>query len=32
MQAANEPVPNVREACVKSERDIALRCDKGSVR
>ncbi len=32
MNAANEPVANVREACVKTERDIALKSDKGSVR
>ncbi len=33
MQAtANEKVANVRQACVKSERDIAMRCDKGSIR
>ena len=32
MQAANEAVPNVREACVKTERDIAMKFDKGPVR
>ena len=32
IQAANEPVPNVREACVKTERDISVRYEKGPVR
>jgi len=32
MSAASDPVANVREVCVKSERDIALKCDKGSIR
>ena len=32
IQAANEPVPNVREACVKTEREIAGRYEKGVVR
>jgi hypothetical protein len=30
--ASNEPVPNIREVCVKVERDIAQRFEKGSVR
>ena len=30
--ASSEPVPNIREVCVKVERDIAQRFDKGSVR
>lgn len=32
IQTANEPVANVREACVKTERDIAMRFDKGPIR
>ena len=30
--ASNEPVPNIREVCVKVERDIAHKFDKGSTR
>jgi hypothetical protein len=30
--ASNEPVPNIREVCVKVERDIAQRWEKGSIR
>lgn len=32
IEAANEPVPNVREACVKTERDIAIKCSKSGIR
>jgi hypothetical protein len=32
MNAASEPVANVREACVKTEREIAGRYEKGVVR
>lgn len=30
--ASNEPVPNIREVCVKVERDIAHKFDKGNTR
>ena len=30
--AGGEPVPNIREVCVKVERDIAQRWEKGSIR
>jgi hypothetical protein len=32
ISACNEPVPNIREVCVKMEREIANRWDKASVR
>jgi hypothetical protein len=32
ISASNEPVPNIREVCVKMEREIANRWDKISVR
>lgn len=32
INASNEPVPNIREVCVKVERDIAQRWEKPSVR
>lgn len=32
INTANEPVANVREVCVKTERDIALKFEKGSIR
>jgi serine/threonine-protein phosphatase 2A regulatory subunit A len=32
IQASREPVPNIREVCVKAERDIASRFEKGSIR
>jgi hypothetical protein len=32
ISACNEPVPNIREVCVKMERDLANRWDKASVR
>jgi hypothetical protein len=32
MTAANEPVANIREVCVKVERDIATRWEKPAVR
>jgi hypothetical protein len=32
MAASNEPVANIREVCVKVERDIAHRFEKGNIR
>lgn len=32
INAAKEPVANVREVCVKTERDICLKCEKASIR
>lgn len=32
ISASKEPVANIREVCVKVERDIAQRFDKGSTR
>lgn len=30
--ASNEPIPNIREVCVKVERDIAHKFEKGNIR
>ena len=32
VMASKEPVPNIREVCVKVERDIAMRFDKPAIR